>query len=146
MFLHFSTLPLLEPKVIILCKRYRTRPACTSVQWHWPTFKFILISLKTITDSSKNEGGLFHFRNLAGYGLRSTNLMTTCFECIYASMLQFIDLCILLGCDYCESIRGIGPKRAIDLIKQYKTIDEIMKHLDMKVRNSDWIFCYFLQI
>lgn len=45
---------------------------------------------------------------------------------------EFIDLCILLGCDYCESIRGIGPKRAIDLIKQYKSIDEIMKNIDLK--------------
>ena len=45
---------------------------------------------------------------------------------------EFIDLCILLGCDYCDSIRGIGPKRAIDLIKQHKTIEEILKHLDTK--------------
>ncbi|XP_074645661.1 flap endonuclease 1-like isoform X1 [Tubulanus polymorphus] len=43
---------------------------------------------------------------------------------------EFIDLCILLGCDYCESIRGIGPKRAIELIRKYKSIDEILKHLD----------------
>lgn len=28
---------------------------------------------------------------------------------------------------------GIGPKRAIDLIKQYKTIEEIVKHIDTKV-------------
>jgi len=45
---------------------------------------------------------------------------------------EFIDLCILLGCDYCDSIKGIGPKRAIDLIKQYKTIEEIVKHIDTK--------------
>ena len=25
---------------------------------------------------------------------------------------QFVDLCILLGCDYCDNIRGIGPKTA----------------------------------
>lgn len=25
---------------------------------------------------------------------------------------QFVDLCILLGCDYCDTIRGIGPKTA----------------------------------
>jgi flap endonuclease-1 len=31
---------------------------------------------------------------------------------------EFVDLCILLGCDYTESIRGIGPKRAIELIKK----------------------------
>jgi len=45
---------------------------------------------------------------------------------------EFIDLCILLGCDYCDSIKGIGPKRAIDLIKEYKTIEEIVKHIDTK--------------
>ena len=45
-------------------------------------------------------------------------------------LLQFIDLCILLGCDYCDSIRGIGPKRAVDLMKQHKSIDKILKHLD----------------
>lgn len=45
---------------------------------------------------------------------------------------EFIDLCILLGCDYCDSIKGIGPKRAIDLIKQHKSIEEIIKHIDTK--------------
>jgi len=33
--------------------------------------------------------------------------------------LQFIDLCILLGCDYCDSIKGTRPKRAMGLIKQH---------------------------
>lgn len=46
------------------------------------------------------------------------------------SMESFVDLCILLGCDYCQSIRGIGPTRAISLIKQHKSIDEVIKHLD----------------
>jgi flap endonuclease-1 len=27
-------------------------------------------------------------------------------------MEQFVDLCILCGCDYCDSVRGIGPKKA----------------------------------
>ncbi|KAK3086131.1 hypothetical protein FSP39_013971 [Pinctada imbricata] len=55
---------------------------------------------------------------------------------------QFIDLCILLGCDYCDSIRGIGPKRAYDLIKQHKNIEEILKHLDSKKYTvpEDWMF------
>ena len=30
---------------------------------------------------------------------------------------QFIDLCILMGCDYCGTIRGIGAVRALQLIK-----------------------------
>ncbi|KAH8290633.1 hypothetical protein KR054_004643 [Drosophila jambulina] len=43
---------------------------------------------------------------------------------------EFIDLCILLGCDYCESIKGIGPKRAIELINNYRDIETILDNLD----------------
>ena len=46
------------------------------------------------------------------------------------SMEQFTDLCILLGCDYCDSIKGVGPTRAIELMKKYKTLDEVVKNLD----------------
>lgn len=45
---------------------------------------------------------------------------------------QFIDFCILLGCDYCESIRGVGPKRALELITQYKSIEKILENIDKK--------------
>ena len=40
---------------------------------------------------------------------------------------QLVDLGILLGCDYCPSIKGIGPIGAYDLIQKYKTLDEIFK-------------------
>lgn len=42
------------------------------------------------------------------------------------NMDQFIDLCILLGCDYTDSIDGIGLKKAYDLIKKYKSIEMII--------------------
>lgn len=45
-------------------------------------------------------------------------------------MFQFIDLCILLGCDYCDSIKGIGPKRAVELINQYRNIETIIDNID----------------
>ncbi|NWU96679.1 FEN1 endonuclease, partial [Upupa epops] len=45
---------------------------------------------------------------------------------------QFVDLCILLGCDYCESIRGIGPKRAVELIREHKSIEKIVQRIDTK--------------
>uniref|UniRef100_A0A8C6EJ48 Flap endonuclease 1 n=1 Tax=Microcebus murinus TaxID=30608 RepID=A0A8C6EJ48_MICMU len=41
------------------------------------------------------------------------------------SQEQFVDLCILLGSDYYESIWGIGPKRA-----KHKSIEEIVRRLD----------------
>ena len=37
---------------------------------------------------------------------------------------QFIDLCILLGCDYAGKIKGIGPKKALTLIRDCKTIEK----------------------
>ncbi|XP_064552204.1 flap endonuclease 1 [Drosophila montana] len=43
---------------------------------------------------------------------------------------EFIDLCILMGCDYCESIKGVGPKRAIELIKSYRDIETILENID----------------
>uniref|UniRef100_A0A8D9A7E9 Flap endonuclease 1 n=2 Tax=Cacopsylla melanoneura TaxID=428564 RepID=A0A8D9A7E9_9HEMI len=55
---------------------------------------------------------------------------------------EFIDLCILLGCDYCESIRGIGPKRAIELIKEHRSIEKILEHIDTKkyIVPENWLY------
>ncbi|KMS94574.1 hypothetical protein BVRB_020040, partial [Beta vulgaris subsp. vulgaris] len=46
------------------------------------------------------------------------------------SMVQFRELCILCGCDYTGSIRGIGPQKALSLIKQHGSIDDALKHID----------------
>ena len=43
---------------------------------------------------------------------------------------QFVDLCILLGCDYCDSIRGIGPKTALKLIREHKSIETILAKIN----------------
>lgn len=54
---------------------------------------------------------------------------------------QFVDLCILLGCDYTDSIRGVGPKTALKLMKEHKSIEEILKNLDRKKYQvpKDWV-------
>ena len=36
---------------------------------------------------------------------------------------EFIDMCIIMGCDYCKKIKGIGPMNAYKLIKQYKSLE-----------------------
>ena len=45
-------------------------------------------------------------------------------------MPEFIDLCILLGCDYAPSIKGIGPKKGFQLIKEHKTLESVVASLD----------------
>ncbi|KAH7703163.1 flap endonuclease 1-like protein [Aphelenchoides avenae] len=45
---------------------------------------------------------------------------------------QFIDLCILLGCDYCPKIHGIGPQKALKLLSKHKSIENVLKRLNAK--------------
>ena len=45
-------------------------------------------------------------------------------------MDQFIDLCILCGCDYASSISGIGPTRAYKFITEQKTIERVISAIE----------------
>ncbi|TYJ01150.1 hypothetical protein E1A91_A13G134400v1 [Gossypium mustelinum] len=61
-------------------------------------------------------------RHLMGPGSRKVPVLEfevgKVLEELNLTMDQFIDLCILSGCDYCESIRGIGGQTALKLIRQ----------------------------
>lgn len=47
-----------------------------------------------------------------------------------------------MGCDYCDTIKGIGPKRAIELILKYKNIESIIENMDSKKYTipENWMF------
>ena len=53
--------------------------------------------------------------------------------------LQFIELCLLLGCDYLEPIKGVGPKTAHKLMQEHGSLDKVLKHLRAK-------FALFVQV
>jgi len=40
---------------------------------------------------------------------------------------EFVDLCILCGCDYTEWLEGVGPVTAFKLIKEHKTIEKVLE-------------------
>lgn len=46
----------------------------------------------------------------------------------------------MLGCDYTNSIKGVGPKRAIELIKNYRSLDKVIENIDTKKYSipEDW--------
>lgn len=76
----------------------------------------ILLRKMTFASASKsNLQQMDHKKALDGLGL---------------TQAEFVDLCILLGCDYCDSIRGIGPKTALKLIRQYRCIETILENID----------------
>ncbi|XP_074842611.1 flap endonuclease 1-like isoform X2 [Carettochelys insculpta] len=43
---------------------------------------------------------------------------------------QFVDLCILLGCDYCGKIWRLGPKKALKLLQKHGTIEQVLQNID----------------
>jgi len=51
------------------------------------------------------------------------------------TMDQFLELCVLMGCDYTDNIRGIGPKKAFNYLNQYGCIDKFLPVIE-KVKDS----------
>jgi len=64
--------------------------------------------------------------------MSQVSTLPTAFFLLLLPYFQFIDLCILLGCDYLEPIKGVGPKSALKLIKEYGTLKAVVKHLREK--------------
>ncbi|KAM0843554.1 hypothetical protein ACQ4PT_022549 [Festuca glaucescens] len=56
------------------------------------------------------------------------------------TMDQFIDLCILCGCDYCDSIKGIGSVTALKLIREHGSIEGILENINKEKYHipEDW--------
>lgn len=51
-------------------------------------------------------------------------------EQLNITMVQFIDFCILSGCDYCDTIKGVGPSTAMRLIVQHGSIEKVLENLE----------------
>lgn len=50
-------------------------------------------------------------------------------EQLGVTMDQFIDFCILSGCDYCDTLKGVGPATAIRLLMQHGTLEKVIEEL-----------------
>ncbi|KAF2753600.1 flap endonuclease 1 [Pseudovirgaria hyperparasitica] len=54
---------------------------------------------------------------------------------------QFIDMCILLGCDYVDPVKGIGPSTALKLIREHETLEGVVKFFESSKKYTlpeDW--------
>lgn len=45
------------------------------------------------------------------------------------TMLQFVDMCILCGCDYVNPIKGVGPVKALNLVRKHENLENIVATL-----------------
>lgn len=52
------------------------------------------------------------------------------------TMDEFIDFCILCGCDYLPPIHGFGPVTAYKYIQKYKTIEKVLEAIEEENKES----------
>ncbi|KAM4728436.1 putative flap endonuclease 1 homolog [Anableps anableps] len=63
-------------------------------------------------------------------------------EKLQISHEELVDLCILLGCDYCDKIPGLGPKRALTLIQKHRTIENVVLHINRQTHPVPQLWKY----
>jgi flap endonuclease-1 len=79
------------------------------------------------TDILANGGTLF----LRNFNASGTTVEEYCLDgilsCLNFTHDQFIDMCILCGCDYTTKINSLGPINAYKLINEHKNIEAIIE-------------------
>ncbi|KAK5071841.1 Elongation of fatty acids protein 2 [Lithohypha guttulata] len=51
-------------------------------------------------------------------------------EGLHMEREQFIDMCILLGCDYVDPVPKIGPNTALKLIREHGTLEKVVEAIE----------------
>jgi flap endonuclease-1 len=82
-------------------------------------------------------GGRFSYK---GFNISSKELIQVDLNVILEELEftydQFLDMCILCGCDYTTKIKGIGPITAMKLIKKYESIEKVLEHIKEKGKHK----------
>ena len=66
-------------------------------------------------------------RSIKRKDVLSTINMEKVLEGMNISFDEFLDICIMSGCDYCENIKGIGPNKSYLNIKEHTTIEKFVE-------------------
>lgn len=76
------------------------------------------------------SGGTLLLKNIS---LEKGTVTEVCLQGVLTEMGmtydQFLDVCILCGCDYTSKIHGVGPMHAVKLIHKYQDLERAMEHI-----------------
>ena len=80
-----------------------------------------------ITDFSKNMNYSMRYFNVVrmDYILQDLNI----------TLAQFVDMCIMIGCDHNDGLKGVGPITAYKLVRKHWSIDTLPKNYDISNLN-----------
>jgi flap endonuclease-1 len=56
---------------------------------------------------------------------------------------QFVIMGMIIGTDFAEGVKGVGPKGALKLVKEMKTLDEILKNVEWEGPPAQEVFDFF---
>jgi hypothetical protein len=65
----------------------------------------------------------------------------TLLEAVEFSYEEFIDFCIMCGCDYNTNIPGVGPAKAYTHLVKHRTIDNIAKYTELDTDVLNYVTC-----
>ncbi len=57
---------------------------------------------------------------------------------------QLVDVGILIGTDFNEGVRGVGPKKALSLVRECRTLEKAVEKLGIQIESADEIKEMFL--
>eukprot|EP01071_Lankesteria_metandrocarpae_P004010 Lankesteria_metandrocarpae@DN3322_c0_g1_i1.p1 len=103
----------------------------------------ILVRHLSFTDRSASTGNKTVTKNgvIPGKQILVLNLEAALLELGF-TYEQFVDFCILCGCDYCDTIKGIGPSTAFKLMKDHTTLENVIASLETTKHTVPQVFPY----
>lgn len=83
------------------------------------------------------------FANKSGSHITEINLQKVITGLSLSGIQAFIDMCILCGCDYCGTIPGIGPIRALQKIREHESIEGVLGQLVAQQKTTHDVIATF---
>ena len=93
--------------------------------------------VRNLTVSGRGRGG--------GPAIPELVLLDSALEALEVTREQLVDMAMLVGTDFNEGVRGIGPKKALHMIKKHGDIETVCEKEGFDVENVQRIRSIFLE-
>ncbi len=71
--------------------------------------------------------------------------LDTTLAALDVSRAQLVDMALLIGTDFNEGVKGVGPKKALNLIKKHGSLEPALAELGVDIESKDEVRRIFLE-